>query len=119
MSRLTDRTVLLFYKEYERDRWFPGDRYLKRVVRPVYARLTGRRQRVSGFLVAYRLLVEALRRQGYDVRCNAYRLARRHPEHPVGLFGYPHLLEGWDLPNPAVLGPGLYDHPRLAPDLMR
>ncbi|HEX2095671.1 MAG TPA: hypothetical protein VHG28_24955, partial [Longimicrobiaceae bacterium] len=24
-----------------------------------------------------------------------------------------------DLPNPAVLGPGLYDHPRLAPDLMR
>ncbi len=114
-----DRTVLLFYREYEVDKWVPGDRYLKRVVRPLHARLTGRRHRVSGFRVAFDLLVEALRRRGCDVRVNDRRTARRHPEHPVGLFGYPSLLEGWDLPNPAVLGPGLYDHPSLAPDLMR
>jgi hypothetical protein len=118
MPKLTDRTVLLFYKEYELDKWLPGDRYLKRVVRPLYARLSGRRHRVSGFRVAYDLLVEALRRGGYDVRHNDYAAARRNPGHPVGLFGYPHLLEGWDLPNPAVLGPGLYDHPTLAPGLM-
>lgn len=117
-SQPRDKTVLLFYRDYECDKWVPGDRYLKRVVRPIYNRLTGRRPRVSGFLVAYRLLVEALRRSGYDVRLNDHGFARRNPWHPVGLFGYPRLLDGWKLPNPAVLGPGLYDHPRLAPRLM-
>ena len=33
-------------------------------------------------------------------------------------MGFPSVLEGWDLPNPAVLGPSLYDHPSLAPRLM-
>jgi hypothetical protein len=118
MRALTDRTVLLFFKDFESDRWVPGDRYLKRLVRPAY-NLFNRRQKVTGFQMAFRLLVEALRLRGYDVRQNDYAAARRNPEHPVGLFGYPHLLEGWDLPNPAVLGPGLFDHPSLAPDLMR
>jgi hypothetical protein len=118
MSGLSDRTVLLFFRGFETDRWLPGDRYLKRIVRPLYNRFT-RRQKITGFEMAFQLLAKALERRGYDVRRNAYGLARRNPGHPVGLFGYPHLLEGWDLPNPAVLGPGLYDHPTLAPELMR
>ena len=117
-SQLGEKTVLLFYKDYEQDKWIPGDRALKRLVRPIYQRLTGRKPRVSGFLVAYLRLVKALRCSGYDVRLNDYRAARRNPGHPVGLFGYPRLLEGWKLPNPAVLGPGLYDHPKMAPRLM-
>lgn len=116
-DRLTDRTVLLFYRDCERDSLVPGDRYLKRLVRPVYHHFT-RRQKVSGFLVWYQLLVRALERAGLEVRHNDFRAARRHPEHPVGLIGYPRVLEGWDLPNPAVLGPGLLDHPSLAPTLM-
>lgn len=118
MSFAQDKTVLLFYKDFERDSLFPGDRHLKRAIRPVY-HLFSKGQKVSGFSVWYQLLVRALRQQGYDVRCNDYRAARRHPSHPVGLVGYPHVLDGWDLPNPAILGPGLYDHPSLAPDLMR
>jgi hypothetical protein len=114
---MNPRTVLLFFRDFESDRFVPGDRYLKRLVRPVY-NLFNRRQKVTGFQMAFRLLVEALRRAGYDVRTNDYAAARRNPRHPVGLFGYPHLLEGWNLPNPAVLGPGLYDHPSLAPRLM-
>ncbi len=110
--------VLLFYREHETDRFFAGDRYLKRVARPLYARLTGRKQRVSGFRVAFLLLREALERHGCRVRVNDYRAARRDPHRPVGLFGYPALLDGWTLPNPAVLGPGLFDHPGLAPGLM-
>src|SRR5947209_9848365 len=35
------------------------------------------------------------------------------------MTGYPHLLDRWTLPNPAVLGPGLIDHPNVLPDLMR
>ncbi|HEX8363629.1 MAG TPA: hypothetical protein VF613_26145 [Longimicrobium sp.] len=115
---MNDRTVLLFFRDFESDRFVPGDRYLKRLVRPLYNRFN-RKQKVTGFQMAFQLLAEALRRGGYEVRINDYRAARRNPGHPVGLFGYPHLLEGWDLPNPAVLGPGLYDHPSLAPGLMR
>jgi len=118
MAAISENTVLLYFQEYEVDRFIPGDRYLKRIVRPLHARLTGRRHRVSGFGRAYLMLVDALRRRGYDVRLNDQGLARRNPEHPVGLFGYPTLLERWKLPNPAVLGVGLYDHPGLAPTLM-
>ncbi|HEX8210911.1 MAG TPA: hypothetical protein VF584_12110 [Longimicrobium sp.] len=118
MSELGANTVLLFYKDYETDRFIRGDRYLKRLVRPLYDRLH-RRKKVTGFAVTYQLMVRALREQGYDVRSNDYRTARKHPEHPVGLFGFSHILDGWDLPNPRVLGVGMYDHPRLAPDLMK
>jgi hypothetical protein len=118
MPELGENTVLLFYGDHERDSLVPGDRHLKRLVRPLYHRLT-RRQKVSGFLVWYQLLVKALRGQGYDVRLDDYRAARRNPHHPVGVIGYPEILAGWELPNPAVLGPGLVDHPRLAPALMR
>lgn len=114
--RVDERTVLLFYREYERDRIFPNDRYVKRIMRPAY-NLIRRDQSISGFLVWFQLLVAALRRHGCTVRVNDRRLARRHPEHPVGLAGYPNVLDGWDLPNPALLGPGLYDHPTLAPRL--
>jgi hypothetical protein len=53
-----------------------------------------------------------------QVEVNNRALARRNPHYPVGLVGYPVVAEGYDLPNPAVLGPGLYDHPSLAPKLL-
>lgn len=109
--------VLLFYQDCDRDSWFRNDRYLKRAFRPVH-RLFTRKQTVSGFYVWWSLLVRALRSQGYDVRCNDYRLARQYPEHPVGLVGYPWILNNWSLDNPALLGPGFYDHPRMNPRVM-
>jgi glycosyltransferase involved in cell wall biosynthesis len=109
--------VLLFYQEHEADRFLPYDRYVKRFVRPVY-NLLHRRQKQTGFYVSLRLLVDALQQAGCTVRVNDYRTARRHPDYPVGLVGFPVLLKRWDLPNPALLGPSLYDHPALAPDLM-
>jgi hypothetical protein len=115
---LSEKTILLFYKDFECDRFFRNDRYIKRLVRPLFRRF-GKGPKVTGFYVWYQLLIEALRVQGYDVRCNDYRAARANPNHPIGILGYPHVLDGWDLPNPAVLGPGLYDHPALAPDLMQ
>ena len=58
-------------------------------------------------------------KDGFEVRINDYALARKYPEYPVGLVGFPIVLDGWDLPNPAILGPSLYDHPMLAPHLMK
>jgi glycosyltransferase involved in cell wall biosynthesis len=110
--------ILLFYREFEQDKLFRYDRYLKRIVRPFY-NLTHHRQKKTGFAVSFELLVRALRTQGWTVRINDRAYARRNPSYPVGLVGFPILLDGWDLPNPAILGPSLYDHPMLAPDLMK
>ncbi|HEY3449726.1 MAG TPA: WecB/TagA/CpsF family glycosyltransferase [Myxococcales bacterium] len=115
---LSDRTVLLFYREPERDRLLPGDRHLRRALRPLARRLRGG-QAVSGFGVWFSSLVGSLRRAGAHVVVNDRRLAALHPEHPVGLVGSPEILDGWDLPNPAVLGPGMLDHPSLRPDLTK
>ncbi|MBP2293373.1 glycosyltransferase [Azospirillum rugosum] len=113
-----DQLVLLFFKDFETDRFFQGDRYLKRVVRPLY-NLMHHKQKVSGYKMVLKLLVKALKEQGCEVRVNDHRTAARLPGHPVGLIGYPHILQGWSLPNPALLGPSLFDHPLEAPQLMR
>lgn len=117
MDLKRNNVVLLFYKDFERDYYFKNDRYIKRVIRPVY-HLFSKNQKVSGFFVWYQLLIKALRQQGCVVRLNDYALARRNPDYPVGLVGYPHLLDDWTLPNPAILGPSLFDHPAQAPALL-
>lgn len=117
MAKLDADTVLLFYKEWEKDKYVPYDRYVRRIVKPAY-NVVRRNQGVSGFRMWYQLLVQSLRSCGHRVVTNNAQLARRNPEHPVGLVGYPNVLDTWDLPNPALLGPGLYDHPMIAPHLL-
>jgi glycosyltransferase involved in cell wall biosynthesis len=112
------RVMLLFFRDFERDKFVKYDRYLKRLVRPLY-NLTHSRQKKTGFAVAFSLLCRALEQAGYDARVNDFSTARRNPEYPIGIAGYPEILDGWKLRNPAVIGPGLYDHPMLAPDLMK
>jgi hypothetical protein len=116
-SMANRRIVLLFYKEFETDKYLKYDRYLKRVARPFY-NLMHHRQKKTGFAVSFELLRRALQKGGWNVRVNDYRLARKYPDYPVGLVGFPILLDDWKLPNPALLGPSLYDHPMLRPGLM-
>mgnify|MGYP005842871127 CR=1 FL=1 len=117
MNITKDRVVLLFYKNYEKDTFFKHDRYLKRLVRPAY-HMVVKKQKMTGFYAWYQLLIKALREAGYDVHLNDYEFARKHPTYPVGLVGYPHLVDDWNLPNPALLGPALFDHPQQAPRLL-
>jgi glycosyltransferase involved in cell wall biosynthesis len=112
-----DKVVLLFFEDFDKDVLFPGDRQLVRLARRSYHALRGK-QRVSGFEVAFLKLKSALERAGYSVVVNDFKLARGNPRYPIGIAGYPHVLERWSLPNPCVLGPGLLDHPRVRPDLM-
>jgi hypothetical protein len=111
------KAILIFYQEWETDKFIKYDRYLKRAMRPLY-NMTHRRRKKTGFGVSFELLKHALEQQGWLVRVNDYKSARNYPDYPVGLFGYPVLVEGWTLPNPALLGSALYDHPLLAPRLM-
>lgn len=113
-----DRVVLLFYEDFDRDRLVRGDRHLVRVARSLRD-AARRRQKTTGFRVAYEALARALRADGWVVVENDYALARANPSYPIGVAGYTHILDRWSLPNPVVLGPGLFDHPKLRPDLMK
>lgn len=113
-----DRDVLLFFEDRDRDTFVRGDRRLRRHVRRATAFLRPNKQRVSGFEMSFILLERALRGIGRTVHVNDFELARRNPLFPVGVCGYSHILDYWWLPNPAVLGPGLFDHPKQRPALM-
>lgn len=115
-ERMAGAHVLLFYKPHEVDRFLPGDRYLKRLVRPIWER-THHRQKISGVGMSFRLLRQGLEAAGYVVHCNDYAAARANPDYPVGLVGAVDILAGWRLPNPALLGPSLFDQPGHAPRL--
>lgn len=110
------KIIMLFYKEYEADKFIPGDRFLKRIIKPVYNKFHNR-QKATGFAVSFGLLCHALRLAGFNLQINNYSLAKQFPTYPVGVIGFPTILDGWKLQNPALLGPSLYDHPGLAPDL--
>ncbi|MFO0590947.1 MAG: WecB/TagA/CpsF family glycosyltransferase [Polyangiaceae bacterium] len=111
-----DRVALLFFGDVERDTLVRGDREVRKFARRVRHALT-HRQHISGFTVAFQALCRALSRAGFRVVLNDAELARRNPHYPIGVAGYPHILDRWSLPNPTVLGPGLFDHPGQAPRL--
>ncbi len=106
------RDVLLFFEDRDRDTFIRGDRRLRRLLRKTVGLARPNRQRVSGFEMSFCLLKNALASVCQNVRINDFALARANPEFPVGIIGYGHVLNDWRLPNPAVLGPGLYDHPK-------
>ena len=113
-----DRDVLLFFEDHDRDTFFKNDRRIRRHLRRTYHRFRSGRPKVTGFEVWFLLLKQALEQVGRRVRVNEFKTARDNPQAPVGLCGYPQILDGWWLPNPAVLGPGLWDHPAQAPRQM-
>ena len=96
------KDILLFY---EKHKWDYIENYSKRTI--------------SGFYAWYTLLTRALKENGYRVYENNYELARANPSYPVGLVGTPLCIPKWYLPNPAILGPSMYDHPSQNPTLMQ
>jgi len=118
MSLTLGRDVLLFFEDRDRDTFVRGDRRLRRRLRKSVALFRPHRQRVSGFEMSFRLLRMGLARLGQRVHVNDFALARRNPHFPIGLLGYNHVLAHRRLPNPAVLGPGILDHPLQDPALL-
>ena len=109
--------VLLFYDGYElrAAEGLSGFAYAQGRRAARYALRTLRRQQVwTGFYTAFRLLRLALLQAGCDVRVNNFALARRYPTYPIGMAGYPTVLDRVDLPNPVIFGPGDYGLPDAA-----
>lgn len=96
------KDILLFY---EKHKWDYVETYSKRTI--------------SGFYSWYTLLVRALKENGYKVHENNYNLALANPSYPVGIVGTPYCIPKWSLPNPAILGPSMYDHPSQNPNIMQ
>lgn len=113
--------ALLFYDGFERWaedrplRWIVGQ--ARRPARYWWRRLQ-RKQIWTGRYVTFRALVRALRRTGHDVRINDFAAARRRPDYPIAVSGYTTTVEKVErLPNPRLLGSGLYDSPLQRPNL--
>lgn len=71
-----------------------------------------RTQAHTGFFAAFLALCKSLRSVGCLVRINDFEAARRNPDHPIGLAGYPSVLPATDaLPNPRIFGPGDFGQP--------
>lgn len=110
--------ILLFYDGYEwraRAGFLPGLRaQARRLARFVY-RSVRRKQVRTGFYTAFVALRTALERHGCDVRVNDFATAAAMPDYPIGIAGYPTVLEAVRLPNPTIFGPGDYGAPPEAP----
>ena len=120
LDRQRRETVLLFYDGYElraREGRFASIYHKARSrLRFLYGFLLGKHNK-SGFWVAFQGLRTALIAAGHDVRVNDFRAARARPDQPIGIAGYPTVLDKVRLPNPMIFGPGDPGYPPEAASL--
>lgn len=106
--------IFLYYKTLpETDRWLPGDRF----VRPIVRRLVRGPRIPSGIDKVFLNLAAGLRKLGVPFRVNRpWREIR--PRDRVGVIGRDRAcLAGYERPNPIVAGVALMTHPSEWPTL--
>lgn len=114
MTSSNIKTVPLFYDGFEAkalDR--PLGRFYsscRGTLRYAY-RTARKRQPFTGYYTAFRNLQRSLETLGVEVLVNDFGYARRNPEAPIGLSGYPTVFDRVQLPNPGVFGPGFVPPP--------
>jgi hypothetical protein len=109
-----DMVLNLFYEDKD-DRWFPGDRHLRRMARKM---LFGE-PRMSGQLRVFLNLCAGLDRLGIRYRVNDYGYIARHPEEVACIIGRIFLLDKFAWKNPILLGVAAHNHPLDDPDLFK
>lgn len=107
------RICLYYVTEPEKDRWIPGDRFL----RPAVRRIVRGRPRPGGLDKVFINLCLGLDRLGEKYEVNLpFRKLR--PDDRVGVLGRgKHCLAGYSQSNPIVAGIGLMTHPSEWPTL--
>jgi hypothetical protein len=113
--------VLLFYDGFElrAEEDLPSrlSEEIRRGTRFIYKKLRRRHTR-TGFYTWFLMLCRALESAGCRVHVNDFAAARRSPRQPIGAAGYSTILEKLKvLPNPRLIGPGLYSSPLENPNL--
>src|SRR3954451_14415856 len=84
-----DAMVLNLFSEDKDDRWFPGDRHLRRMAR----RMLLGEPRMSGQLRVFLNLCGGRDRPGIRYRVNDYGYIARHPGELSCIIGRPFLLD--------------------------
>jgi len=108
-----NRLCLYYIPEPERDRWVPGDRF----VRPVARRILRGPPRAGGLDKVFLNLRLGLDRLGLPYTVNL-PFRRLDPTDRVAVLGRGrHCLAGYAQPNPIVAGIGLMTHPSEWPTL--
>jgi len=107
------RLCLYYRTEPERDRWLPGDRF----VRPIMRRLLRGRGRIGGVEKVFANLCLGLDRLQVSYRLNLPFEYLRHDDR-IGVLGRGrYALQGYDRKIPIVAGIGLMTHPSEWPTL--
>ncbi len=110
-----DEPLNLFYEEPDPDRWFPFDRYPRKLVRTL---VRGAAQ-PRGMRRAFLNLIHGLDRIGAPYRVNDYRRLRSGDVRLACIFGKPHLVEKVSAEMPILFGTSIYSHPKVNSDLPR
>ena len=110
-----DAMILNLFYEDKDDRWFPGDRHLRRMARKM---LFGE-PRMSGQLRVFLNLCAGLDRLGIRYRVNDYGYIAQHPEEVACIIGRTFLLDKFAWKNPILLGVSAHNHPFDDPDLFK
>lgn len=107
------RICLYFVREPERDRWLPGDR----IIRPLVRRIVRGPFRPGGIEKVFINLCLGLDRLGVPYEINV-PFDQLHDDDQVGMFGVGRrALDGYDRALPIVAGIGMMTHPSEWPDL--
>lgn len=115
MTEFAPGHLNLFYEELpEADRWFPLDRFPRRVVR----RLVRGKPGIRGQMRLFLNLRAGLDRLGVRYRINDYRHIRRHPQELACIVGKPHVLEKIRWEGPILFGAAVFSHPADDPQLL-
>jgi glycosyltransferase involved in cell wall biosynthesis len=111
---MSDSRICLYYRvEPERDRWIPGDRF----IRPLVRRMVRGKPRLGGVGKVFANLCLGLDRLEVPYEVNLPFNKLREGDR-VGILGQGRFsLKGYDRPNPIVAGIGLMTHPSEWPSL--
>jgi glycosyltransferase involved in cell wall biosynthesis len=104
----------IFYEEPIGDRWLPGDRLPRAVVR----RFVRGKPQPSGHRRVFINLCEGLKRLGIPYRVNDYGFARKNPDALACIVGKPAVLDKMGWRNPILFGASIYSHPIDDPNVL-
>lgn len=110
------KTVLnLFYQNPDPDRWLPGDRFPRRLIRKIFRK----RRSLSGQELVFFNLKAGLEKLKIPFRVNDFSYAKKNPEEPVGIIGKSHVVDLVEWKNPILFGAAIMSHPSDDPDLLQ